>query len=251
MVLKIHEASQNLIDKYLNLPLGDKSVPCPYYINTRNLKMGLRVLIGKGTPDEIVQESLIYEKLRGANFNDMSVEKIRDFLVKRHIGVDCSGFVLHVLDTWLRSKHKKHIWKYLHFPHQGFYRFVARKLRPVENIGAYMLTNDENSSEISNLNNILPGDLIRSKGLKGGYHVMVITEVNINDGKVSSFKFYQSTRWYGNNHGVRSGIVKIKDSSLDLTKQDWIDDEGDFSYRGILVDRQYSQVRRLVNVPLN
>jgi hypothetical protein len=248
----IPEAAQKIIHDYFNLPLDGKKVPCPYYLNFKKLRMGLRVLVGKGTPEEIIQESLIYEKLRRINFSQMTIEEIRDFLVKRHIGIDCSGFITHILDFWLRSQGKKHLWKYLHFPKQNFYQVITRKLRPVENISAYLLTNDLNSSQIKDLYNIRCGDLIRLKGLKQGFHVMMISQIEKANGKIDSFQYIQASRWYNKEHGARVGKVIIKDHLKPLVFQKWLDEqEGhNWTFEEICKDKDYSQIRRLKYVPL-
>jgi hypothetical protein len=253
MIDELPKSAQTIIHRYQNLPLGNKKVQCPYYINIKNLRMGLQVLIGKGTPEEIIQESLIYEKLRGVNFFKMSIEEIREFLVKRHIGIDCSGFVVHVLNSWLQNNNKKPIWRYLKYPRQNLYRWIARKLRPVENISAKLLTDDSNTDPVVNLNNVKPGDLIRSRGIKEGmYHVMVISKVKRNNGDVESFSYVQATKWYDDKHGVREGEVIIRYPRKSLRAQEWTDTyKGrNWTYEEISVDPKYSQVRRLKNVPL-
>lgn len=258
---KVPQKVQNFIDRYFNLELGGKKVTCPYYINNKKFRqrMGLRVLIGKGNPNEIEKESLIYEKLRGVDFNNMTEEEIREFLRKSRIGIDCSGFVVHVLDKWLRLNKKRHLWKYIRYPRQSLYRKIARWLRPVENISAKILTNDENTIKVKNLNNVKPGDLIRyklpkrGKSLQEPYHVMLITEVKKEKGRVEDFTFVNSTMQYGEGNGVRYGKVIVTDPRKSLCNQkieDYYDGEN-FTKESLCSNEEFSQVRKLVNVPLN
>ena len=53
--------AQKLIDNYLSLPFpGVEGARCPYFNNAKLHARGqLRVLIGKGTPQEIVEEAKI------------------------------------------------------------------------------------------------------------------------------------------------------------------------------------------------
>jgi hypothetical protein len=53
--------AQQLIHDYLNLPCGTmKGIRCPYINNARLRQRGqLRVLVGKGTPREIIEEANI------------------------------------------------------------------------------------------------------------------------------------------------------------------------------------------------
>ncbi|MDD3647585.1 MAG: hypothetical protein PHS44_03760, partial [Candidatus Dojkabacteria bacterium] len=69
---------------------------------------------------------------------------------------------------------------------------------------------------------------------------------------IVSFKYVHSTRFYGKNHGVREGEVRILDSSNKLINQEWLDEENgeNFTKQEIAAEPGYSQVRRLVNIPL-
>jgi len=253
MIHKAPDAVYDLINQYLNLKLDGKVIRCPYYINLRKERMGLRVLIGKGTPEEIIQESLIYEKLRGVDFSIMSEDEIREFLVKRHIGIECAGFVVHVLNAWLKTRNKKYIWNYLNFPKQNIYRIIARKLRPVENISAKLLTSDENTNEIRNLHNIMPGDLIRCTGIESGFHVVIIIETEKEEGKLISFKYAHSSRWYEKDHGVRIGKVKIINEKGKLWEQEWLDKHGERNWilEELQKDKNYTSVRRLKKINIS
>lgn len=261
MKLKIPKKVREFIRRYFELNLDNKKVRCPYYINNKKMRqrMNLRVLSGKGTPEEIERESLIYEKLRGVNFSNMSSDQIRDFMTKRRIGVDCSGFAVHVLDKWLISNGKKHLWKYLSFPKISLYRRIAKFFRPVENISASLLTSDLNTFQIKNLNNLKCGDLIRSrtpkrsKDLETAYHVMVISEIVKKNAKTESFTYVHSTRYYGDQHGVRRGRVEVIDAQAPIYKQNWLDiyKGRNWTLKELESDKDYAGVRRLTNVPLN
>lgn len=261
MIKTAPEKVQAYIDLYFNLPLNGKKVPCPYFINIKKMKqrMGLRVLIGKGTPEEIISETLIYEKLRGVDLSSMSVDEIRRFMVKRHIGIDCSGFIVHILDYWLRSTNKKHLWQYLKYPQQSFYRRFSRMLRPVENISAHLLTGDFNTTEIKNLQDIRVGDLIRCrvpkrhKNLAPGHHVMIINEIEYENEKVVAFSYVHSTRQFDEQHGVRKGRVVVVDPKAPLHAQQWLEEyKGKhWTYDEICADPDYAGIRRLSTVPLS
>ena len=52
--------TQKVIHDYLHLPIGGVFVNCPYYNNRRTgMWAGLRVLIGKGSVDDIVEEAML------------------------------------------------------------------------------------------------------------------------------------------------------------------------------------------------
>lgn len=247
ITLKAPDECYKIINDYMNLNLGNKTVRCPYYINKKNIKLGLRVLVGKGRPDEIVQEAKIYEKLKNICFDKMNENEIRDFLIKRHIGIDCSGYVVHILDNWIYSKQKKHLWNFIKNDKNGIIRKILYFLRPAENIKSTTLTGDLNSVKISNLNNVRPGDLIRAKGLKGGFHVMLIIEVYKDNGVVKKIKYTHSSRWFNNEHGPRFGEIFVKDPKKPLSCQKWSES---YTFDEILKDKEYSCVRRLKFVNL-
>jgi hypothetical protein len=104
-----------VINEYLNLQLGGKSVPCPYYMNVRKDRMGLTALLGKGNPGEIEREVKVWAKLRGFDLEAASISQIRDFMRGKGIGIDCSGFIANVLSYWLFITTSKKLVKYMKF----------------------------------------------------------------------------------------------------------------------------------------
>jgi hypothetical protein len=95
--LSLPTAVFELIDAYMNLPLGGKAVPCPYHMNVRKERVGLRVLVGKGDPKEIVQEVKIWSKIKDFDLDKATNSQIREFMIDRSIGIDCSGFIVHIM----------------------------------------------------------------------------------------------------------------------------------------------------------
>jgi hypothetical protein len=211
-----------IINEYMNLRLGGKKVVCPYFINTAKERAGLRALIGKGEPAEIEKEVLVWAKLKDFDLKKAKPEQIREFMMDCHIGIDCSGFVVNLYNFWLKHEGKKSLIKYLKFEDNRPYARLRRFIRPVENIGANTLTSEQNCDKITNLNEILPGDLIRSKGLvRNADHVMIITKVIKEDGKVVEIEYTHSVRHYGKNNGIKVGNIIIKNPKKGLEFQDW------------------------------
>ncbi|MEO6728779.1 MAG: hypothetical protein ABIM99_02545 [Candidatus Dojkabacteria bacterium] len=246
--LKISDAAQNVIHRYMNLPLGSKTVVAPYYINSKRGK-DLRAMVGKGTPEEIVMEARIWEKLKGVNFEKMSDKEIKQFLIDKGIGIDCSGFVVHVVDAEYWDKKHKHIWSALKVAGSGFYAKLRYILRPVENMGANTLTGLDNNIEVQ-VADVRPGDLIRSKWKKvGTHHVQLVTRVVYReDGMPSLIEYTHSTPYYGEGNGVRVGQIRIIDPSRKLYEQDWLekDEHGvNFSFEGFMTEVNDNGIRRL------
>jgi hypothetical protein len=245
---KLPDVAIEAIRLYQSLDLGGKKIVCPYYINTKRNK-DLRAMVGKGTPDEIITEARIWEKLKGVNFDSMSVDEIRQFLVDKGIGIDCSGFVLHTLDYWYKKTTGNHIWTVLKVPGGGFYSRLRYKLRPVEQLGANTITGDINSDPVS-LNDVRPGDVIRSKWKKTDtHHIQLISRVVKDDnGNTTLIEYTHSTPYYGKANGVKTGEIRITDLNKTLKEQEWLekDEHGvNFSYEGFLNNVEDNGLRRV------
>jgi hypothetical protein len=266
--LNIPESAMEALNAYKELNLGSKKVQCPYFINSKRAR-DLRAMVGKGTAEEIIMEAKIWEKLKGSSFEQMSGSDIKQFLIDRGLGIDCSGFAVHVLDAWYTSKKNKHIWSSLKNAGSGVMSKLRYYLRPVENLGANTLTGSLNAFPIS-INEVKPGDVIRSKWKKvGTHHIQLITRVeyetesrieNRESGQsessriphpvspVSLIEYTHATPYYGETSGVRVGQIRITDSTKPLYDQEWLekDDHGvNFSYEGFMTQVEDNGLRRL------
>jgi hypothetical protein len=247
-ILKLNPKAEEIIQKYLNLNLGGKQINTPYYMNLKKSK-DLRAMVGKGTPEEIELETKIWAKLKNVNLTDLNTEQIREFLISRDIGIDCSGFIVHVLNAWYKAETGKNMWKKLEPMNTSIFGKIAYKLKPVEKLGAEILTNKINSREV-NLIDVAPGDVIRSKWKrKNSHHIMLIYKVTTDDNNNPiELEYVNSTEQYGNQNGVRFGKIIINNLNLPLEKQDWIDnDENNVNHtlEGYLVQLEDNGIRRL------
>ncbi len=236
------------IDKYRKLNLGGKEVTCPYFINAHRVK-DLRAMVGKGTPEEIELEAKMWEKLKGVKFEKMKEEEIRQFLIDRGIGIDCSGFVMHILNEWHLNETGKPIWGKMKIPNKTILGKISYFLKPVQKLGAEIISNEENSKKIK-INKTLPGDVIRSKWKKkNSRHILLITKVLKDDsGNTKEIHYINSTEQYGKNNGVREGMIEIVDPNLPLQDQKWIDPDVDGSnhtYEGFLVHVEDNGIRKI------
>jgi hypothetical protein len=244
------EQVQNVIKEYFALPLGGKKVKCPYFMNLRKERAGLRVMVGKGSAEEITHEVKVWAQLKGIDLNAISEQQIREFMIQKGIGIDCSGFAVYALDAWTRFLGKGHIWKRLKYFSNSPMMRLRRWLRPVENIGANLLTSDLNCEKITDLNLIQPGDMIRAKGKQeNAHHVAIISEVfrDENTKKLKRFVYVHAHRFYGPENGVRKGEVEIIDLTKSLKDQKWTDHYQNRNYmlEDLLVDYEDNGIRRL------
>ena len=228
------------IHDYLNLPfVGIAGVRCPYFNNARLRQRGqLKALVGKGSPQEIVEEAKIisvqYHKDifdKNGVFNGHTdhpaeheqVECIRQFLVDNNLGVDCSGFVTNVLQKHFWETNKINLAKKLFItPKKNFLRWLISRLRPVEQIGVSVYANDKNTVIIDKLSEIQPADLIvilKTGPNKTRDHILLITEVNGNKIKYVGARAWSSEGKYG--HGVSEGAIAITHPDKGLLEQTW------------------------------
>jgi hypothetical protein len=222
--------AQEVLTNYLHLPFKEKEVFCPYFINKKNKIHGaLRVLIGKGTPQDIVEEAKIFSLKEKIDLKNMSSENIRLFLTVHHLGVDCSGFIYHILDAEMKARNKSSFAKQLLFPFaQSFVKKIITKLRPAENTNVLTLGHEKNSSPVA-YQNAEPGDLIiiRNAGLEKQYqHVALLHKVEKNNEGQIILHYSHSIQLLNEGsaeHGVRQGYIKIINPTKKLTEQFWLE----------------------------
>ena len=228
------------IHDYLNLPfVGVDGVRCPYFNNARLRQRGqLKALIGKGTPQEIIEEAkIISVQYRKDIFDKNGVfnahiehpaeheqaECIRQFLVDNNLGVDCSGFVTNVLQKHLLEARGLNLVKKLFIiSKKNFLRWLISRLRPVEQIGVNVYANDKNTDTINKLGEIQPADLIvmlKTGPNKNHDHILLVTEVRKNQIKYASARAWSSDGKYG--HGVFEGEINITNPENGLLEQTW------------------------------
>jgi len=254
-ILELPESAKLVISEYFNLPIGGKKIKSPYFMNIRKQRAGLRVLVGKGKAEEIVREVQVLAKVKKINLNELSDDQIRKFMISQDLGVDCSGFVTHILNFWLHQTGKKPLIHYLQFPDNSLIKKLKCKLRPVENIGANLLTGNLNCDKITDLNDIKPGDLVRLKGRqKNSHHVMIVSKVTLEDNVIKSFEYTESTRDYGDDNGIRIGTVIITNPDGELKDQNWTDIDPqtnrNWTHENLLKEYDDNGIRRLKNVEL-
>jgi len=225
---KLSKEASEVINSYQNLSIGKHKITCPYFNNRRSgIRGALRVLIGKGTPQEIEEEAILFALREKIDLSKLNEIDLKNFLVDHNLGIDCSGFVYHILDAELKAQGKNGLKKYIKRPWiKNPIRKLITKLRPVENTGVATFNNGVNTTEIK-LSKVKPGDMIimMNTGLNNDmHHILLITEIEnlkseiINLKYVHSFNFTTDGKY---NHGIKQGEIKITNPDKSLLEQEW------------------------------
>ncbi|TSC84886.1 MAG: Uncharacterized protein G01um101413_270 [Parcubacteria group bacterium Gr01-1014_13] len=238
--MKLSPSALKTIHDYFNLPfIGVSGVRCPYFNNARLGQRGqLKVLIGKGTPEEIVEEAKIVSIQYRANVFDKNgvfnahvdhpaqheqAECIRQFLVDNNLGVDCSGFVTNVLQKHFQeTKGIDFVKKLFVTSKKNFLRWIISRLRPVEQISVAVYANNKNTSVINDLKTVQPGDLVvalKTGPNKNYNHILLVEEIDGNKIKYAHARTWSSEGKYG--HGVSQGTITITNPKKGLLEQVW------------------------------
>lgn len=227
--LSLSQPALEVIQSYLHLPIPNKNVACPYFNNKKSrVRAGLRVLVGKGSIDDITEELMLISLREKIDLASLTNEQIKKILVDHSIGIDCSGLIYYVLDAKLQAQKKGKLKKHLKFPYiKNPLRKLLTKLRPVESTNVLTLAHEKNSTEVE-LKNIQPGDLIimLKSGLnKDRDHVLIIHQVDYDANNQPKTIYYtHSLNWSTEgqyNHGVKQGRIEIADVNKNIKKQVW------------------------------
>ena len=175
MVKSLPQQALSIIDQYRHLPLGDKLVQCPYFKNSSKVRAGLRVYMGKGTPEEIIEETQVLAQKHGLDLKTMSEQDIKQFMKISSLGIDCSGFISQVLNALDKKLIKKIA--AIKFSKRPIRALISRH-RPIENISSKLLTSAPHAKQINQWQDLQPGDLIRTRA---GKHVLLVTETKRNE----------------------------------------------------------------------
>ncbi len=207
--------TRSLINHYLALQLGPHKIRCPYFQNVTKKRVS-PVFAGKGLPEEIEKEvkNILGQKL----LSRVDSNQLRLYLILANLGIDCSGLVTNILDSFLKEKDLGPIEKIIKYPTSNPLRLLVYQYRPRSNIAASTLTHLLNTYSVKNFNQVKIGDLLKI----GDHHVALINEVELNQkNQVIRIGYIHSTSDYLEEHGVRQGNIFITNREKPLEKQKW------------------------------
>jgi hypothetical protein len=217
------QSAMNVLNAYVNLSTKGHNIPCPYYNNKRQKVRGaLRVLVGKGSPSEIVQEAHMIALRTKVDLKKLKEDEVQKFLVENNLGIDCSAFVYYVLQAELTERKNTSLSSVLKLKKTlNPVRKFLQLFRHAENTNVLVLADDRNSTVV-NKKDVQAGDMIITLDSDLGVarnHVLLIHKV---EGK--NIHYTHSLQWNADGkyeHGVRQGAIKIVDEKKCLTEQEW------------------------------
>lgn len=247
-VKTISKNALDVIDHYLNFSAGKAVVSIPYY-NNKSIKAraSLRTYIGKGSPQDIKEEFeavVLKNKLDPKNFTNEDVKKL---LVDNGLGIECSGFVYHILEAESYGRDLGTISKRITFINcKGLIGQIRCSIRPIENCDVSTFASDLNSKIIA-LKDVLPGDIItmmNDLNSKDRNHILIIREVHYDGSLPKKILYSHSVAYpedglYGT--GVRNGDIEIKDINQPITEANWTESNSLF----MRAKRSKTEIRRL------
>lgn len=223
----LHESTLQLIEAYTHLRIGNVVVPAPYMNNRRlGLRGSLAVLVGKGTPTDIEEEALIFALKEHIDLKTLNEEQARIFLVNHHLGIDCSGYAYHLLDTELQARNLPPLKQTIVLPFitNPIKRLLSR-LQLVKHVGVKTLAHDLNSKRVA-LNEVQAGDMLMFLEINNDtdhHHLLVIKEIRDEAGH-TVIHYTHTMQWQADGnyrHGVKQGTITIDKPTEPLLAQTW------------------------------
>lgn len=224
METSLTKEAEAVLLAYEKLPFGEGcNVP---YFNNRRAKIigGLRVFIGKGTPEDIIEEIEIISLKERFGLKEIKHEELKKFLVDHGLGIDCSGLAFHLLSAECKSRGFGNLSRKLHV-NGNFLRKLKKIIRPAESVNVHAFALENNSLPVGT-RDARAGDFIVFLGTgkeKTYNHIMVITKIETS-GNGLMFSYVHSYKWPSDgkyDHGVRRGKIRVTDIDVPLTKAIW------------------------------
>jgi hypothetical protein len=250
----LSQSALKIIDQYTNFKIGSAICSIPYFNNkTVNKRIALRTYIGKGSPSDIKDELEIIITKEKINRDSLNNELLKKILVDNRLGIECSGFCYHVLETESIQRGHGSISKKIKFINcNSIISKIKCSLRPVENCDVATFVSDENSKIIS-IKDVLPGDIITmisDRDNADRNHILIIKEVQYENANPKKIIYSHSISYPEDgiyNNGVRDGEIEITNPELKITDAIWSENQKEKDNNPLFIRAQKSktEIRRL------
>lgn len=221
-MLKGEAALLDQLNAYTSFQINGVEVPIPYYLSKERFRYWESS--GKGSPEVIYVETLKKAQQQGVDLAHASQGEIYKFMQRNRIGVECSGFVYHLLDAYVYAERGTSLSQYLHrFP--GIIGAIEKRLLSAKRerrINVRTLTSDINSREVENLQDIQIGDTIRMSGTVPGDHILIIVGLEHNEhDQLTRLTYAHSSGKDTIKRGPHTAQILINDPNQPLKQQEW------------------------------
>ncbi|MCF6276383.1 MAG: hypothetical protein L3J07_00895 [Candidatus Magasanikbacteria bacterium] len=221
-----------VIAGFKELEISGLKISCPYFINKgKKVRAGLKVMIGKGSPEDIKKEIELLALRKKVDLKKLDKKTLNQFFVDNNIGIDCSGFVFYVLDAEIKSRKLGGLKRHLRFPLiKNPLRKILAQFRPIENTNVKNLVHNKNSFEVM-LSQVEPGDLIALTGAgeKNSFdHVLIAHKVGYENDLPTIIHYTHSLKWSVDtnpSHGIKEGTIEISDPKKSILEQKWTENK--------------------------
>lgn len=250
----VSNGAMQTIDQFKHFQFGNAQCSIPYFNNkTARNRIALPAFVGKGAPREIYDEVQAIALKNRMQMNSISDEYLKKILVDNNIGIDCSGFVYHILNRESIERHRGSLEKKISFVNcSGVLGKIRCRLRPRQNCDVSTFANTKNSHAIL-IKDVSPGDIItmtHNDGEKESDHILAIYKVDYQNFEPTTIYFvhavsYREDGLYGS--GIREGQISIINISGDIISQQWTEDNVSNDQNKIFTRAQKAktEIRRL------
>ncbi len=242
----------SVIDKYLHFKYGNAVCSVPYYNNkTRKARAAMKVEVGKGNPEEILDEVRAIILKHRIDTETITNDQLKKLLTDNNIGIDCSGFAYYVLDAESKSLDKGSLAKKISLVEsRGIFSKLFGRFRMPANIDVATLADDENSRVIG-MREVRPGDMITMISEETNRnHILIVHKVEGNESIPKKIHYshavaYPENGLYGS--GIKQGVIEITKHEKSILDQRWVENSKADQENQIYVRAQKSktQIRRL------
>lgn len=247
-------AALSVIDRYLHFKVGGAVCSVPYFNNkTVKARGSLAVHVGKGSPDEITDEVKTDLFKHHIDAKALADESLKKLMVDYNVGIDCSGFIYHVLDAESEERGKGPLSRNLAASESdGIFGKLVFAMRPAKNTSVAVFSSDHNS-RIVPLSEVEPGDMVTMTdeiGKNARNHVLIVHEVERQEGGRSKIRYSHAVAYPEDgvySTGVKQGEIEIIDLDAPVTDQLWREGgkEGDNNLIFMRAKKSRTEIRRL------
>lgn len=206
-----------LASEYVECEIHGQRIPIPYFISDGDRRFRWQSE-GKGSLATLKQEIADFFAKEHLTPELMAPSTIKEKLEAARIGIDCSGYVYHLVDAYLRqTRGISASWYFRRLAGwRGTLEIWFKHWRRERRLSADTLTNALNTWPVPTAGDVKPGDLIRLTPTEWhGKHVALVTTIT------PTTITYTHSGYRTLETGPHFGAITILDPAKGLEAQKW------------------------------